>query len=346
MARTPTPRRVDLVLEGGGVKGIGLVGALAVLAEHGFEALNLAGSSAGAIGATLSAAGYAPHELRDILLGLDYRRFEDRGWEDRVPLVGPGLSILLDQGVYEGDAFLDWIGELLERKGVRTFADLRHREPVADPRHRYRAQVIASDITARRLLVLPGDATELGFEPDELEVALAVRMSMSIPILFEPVRRRGADGREHLIVDGGVLSNFPVWLFDSAGMPRWPTFGLALVEPEPRRPVGERLPPEPSHAGPGAVIAYVRDLVATMLEAHDRMYLEQDVYVRTIPIPTLGVRTTELDLSPGRARALYDAGRAAAEAFLATWDFDAYVAGFRRRRPPSRRAALARAARL
>ena len=59
-------------------------------------------------------------------------------------------------------------------------------------------------------------------------------MSMSIPIFFKPWRWRSelADDRsEHLIVDGGVLSNFPVWLFDSEGEPPWPTFGLMLVEP-------------------------------------------------------------------------------------------------------------------
>ncbi len=336
-------KRVDLVFEGGGVKGIGLAGAVETLERSGYVAQNLAGTSAGAITAALLAAGYSAAELKEIVIGLDYRQFEDRGWEDRVPLVDRSLSILLDLGLYEGDRFLEWIRDLLERKGVHTFADLVHPDFVDDPRFRSRLQVIASDVTAHELLVLPRDAHKLGLEPDELEVALAVRMSMSIPVFFEPVKLKDpATGRTHLIVDGGMLSNFPVWLFDSAGEPEWPTFGLLLVEPEPSVPIGERLPAGGlAHtSGPLAVVDYVKALAQTMMEAHDRLYVEQASYARTIPIPTLGVGTTEFDLPEDRALALYDSGRAAAAKFLATWDFDAYVAEFRTGKTHSRRTAL------
>jgi NTE family protein len=59
------------------------------------------------------------------------------------------------------------------------------------------------------------------------------------------------------------------------------------------------------------------------MEAHDRIYLEKAEYARTIPIPTLGIGTTDFELSRERAEALYESGRDAAEKFLATWDFDA-----------------------
>ena len=143
------------------------------------------------------------------------------------------------------------------------------------------------------------------------------------------------NGDEHLIVDGGVLSNFPVWLFDSDGEPPWPTFGLMLVEPEPRAPVAVRLELA-ARSGPN-IFDFVKALVQTMLEAHDRMYVENESYVRTIGVPTLGVRTTEFDLSRERAEQLYQSGRDAAEKFLGTWDFDAYKAAFREQEPPSRR---------
>jgi NTE family protein len=92
--------------------------------------------------------------------------------------------------------------------------------------------------------------------------------------------------------------------------------------------------------GPGAVIDYVKALAQTMMEAHDRLYVEQANYARTIPIPTLGVGTTEFDLSKERAIALYDSGRWAAEQFLEKWDFDAYIAEFRTGKEHSRRKAL------
>ena len=124
MASNGETNRVDLVLEGGGVKGIGLVGALAVLEERGFRPQNLAGTSAGAIAAALTAAGYSAAELREILSGLDFNSFKDEGWEDRVPIVGVPLSVLKDEGIFEGRRLLEWLRDLLAERGVSTFGDL------------------------------------------------------------------------------------------------------------------------------------------------------------------------------------------------------------------------------
>ncbi len=168
------------------------------------------------------------------------------------------------------------------------------------------------------MLVLPRDASALGYEnPDDLDVALAVRMSMSIPIFFEPVRfTHLKTGREHLIVDGGMLSNYPVWIFD-AKEPLWPTFGLRLIEPDPKTPLAQgisrRVAPRRKIL---AVVDYLRSLVDTMMAAHDRLYIEQSDFDRTIAIDTLGVRTTEFDLTEERAMKLFESGRTAAKKFL------------------------------
>jgi NTE family protein len=340
---TAAPQPVDLVFEGGGVKGIGLAGALAVLEERGFAPQNIAGTSAGAITAALLAAGYRRDDLREIVMELDFRQFQDRAWEDKVPLIERSLSLLLDLGIYEGARFHEWIKERLAAKGVHTFADLV-REGDEDPRWRYDLQVIASDVTKHELLVLPRDAAKLGIEPDELEVALAVRMSTSIPIFFEPVRfENPKTGETHVLVDGGMLSNYPVWLFDNdaSDAPEWPTFGLLLVEPKPQIPVGVRLPKAESIAdGPRGLLAYVKSLAQTMMEAHDRLYVQTADYARTIPIPTLGVGTTAFDLSPERKLALYDSGRFAAEGFLKDWNFEAYIEAYRSGHTHSRRRAV------
>ena len=308
-------RHVDLVFEGGGVKGIALVGAYSVLEEEGYEPQNMAGASAGAIVATLIAAGYTSDELKEIISKLDYDQFKDEALEDRFPL-GKALSILRDLGIYEGKAFEEWMRALLEAKGKHTFGDLVRREDV-ELRYRYKLQVIASDVTERRLLVLPRDAPKLGIEdPDDIDVAHAVRMSMSIPVFFEPVRFPNPGTREeHLIVDGGMLSNFPVWLFD-AEVPQWPTFGLKLTQ-EQKIPLGEQLPQPAPRGGVTQVIGYLRSLVDTMMAAHDRLYIEDNEFDRTIAIDTLGVGTTEFDLSQERALALYGSGRVAARKFLA-----------------------------
>ena len=82
----------------------------------------------------------------------------------------------------------------------------------------------------------------------------------------------------------------------------------------------------------------------TMMEAHDRLYVEQADFARTIPIPTLGVGTTEFDITPDRAAALYQSGRDAAADFLDHWDFDAYIRAYRSgdARRPRRDAVAAR----
>ena len=331
-------QRVDLVCEGGGVKGIGLAGAYSVLEEEGWRPQNVAGTSAGAITAALIAAGYASAELKEIVFGLDFRRFKDSTWQNRVPVVGRPLSILMANGVFKGDEFVEWMRGMLEAKGVRMFKELR--TEWEDPKYSSRLQVIASDVTSRKLLILPRDAHIIGLEQDELDVALAIRMSMSIPIFFKPVRVPDKDGKDHLVVDGGMLSNFPVWLFDCEAdeEPEWPTFGLLLVEPHPKMQIGMRLPkPEPAPRGVRGLMQLLSGMLHTMMEAHDRLYLERSEFARTIPIPTLGVGTTEFDLPTKRKQELYDSGRKAAEEFLATWDFDAYLSMFRDGKPKGRR---------
>jgi NTE family protein len=58
--------------------------------------------------------------------------------------------------------------------------------------------------------------------------------------------------------------------------------------------------------------------------------------VRTIPIPTLGIGTTEFDISPEGSEALFQSGREAAEKFFARWEFSDYVEKYRKGHPPER----------
>jgi NTE family protein len=334
-----TDQYADLVFEGGGVKGIGLAGAYAALSERGFEPKCVAGTSAGAITAALVAAGYSSAELDQILMHLPFAEFKDPDWWDRAGTPGKLVSLIREKGIYEGKFFRTWIGDLLEKKGVTRFGQLAF-EQDDRPEKGYRLKVIASDVTHRRMLVLPDDAPHLGVDPDELEIAYAVRMSMSIPVFFEPVVHENPDtGDEHLIVDGGMLSNFPVWLFDAQGRePRWPTFGLMLVEPDPKVSLGHRIGGDDHGVPRGSLIDYMKSLASTMMAAHDRLYLENATFARTIPIPTLGVGTTEFDIPPDRVKALYDSGHQAAISFLDQWDFQAYIEQFRRgKEAPARR---------
>jgi len=296
---------INAVFEGGGVKGIGLVGAASVVEEKGYQFGNVAGTSAGAIVAALIAAGYVTARLKEIVESVDYNKFKDPGLLDRIPLLGPALSLGFEKGIYEGDFVENWIRDLLENAPdgpVTTFGDLPYMDDGVP--YGYRLQVIAADLTRGKMLTLPWDIKDYGLDPSDLSVALAVRMSMSIPFFYEPVIFHG-NGADCYIVDGGILSNYPVWLFDNGGNPARPTIGFKLVEPSEDRP-------NPIH-GPITLFAAMFN---TMMEAHDKRHIKESDFKRTIPIPTLGVRTTDFDLSRDQSNALYESGRKAALKFF------------------------------
>src|SRR3954463_1607337 len=98
----------DLVFEGGGVKGIGLAGAFAALEQSGFTPKSVAGTSAGAVTAAPVGARSNPAELDAIVLKLPFASFKDEDFTDKLP-GGKLVSILTDLGIYEGDAFEEWI---------------------------------------------------------------------------------------------------------------------------------------------------------------------------------------------------------------------------------------------
>jgi NTE family protein len=145
-----------------------------VLEEHDFPSAERRGHLGRAHHRRADRGGLHRRELKDVIFGMDFLKFRDTAWEDKIPLAGKGVSIVKDLGIYEGRYFESWIGELPEAKGAETFAALATDEFGEDPRYRYRLQVIASDTTSHRLLVLPRDAEQLGIDPDELEVARAV----------------------------------------------------------------------------------------------------------------------------------------------------------------------------
>ncbi|HEX8438731.1 patatin-like phospholipase family protein [Archangium sp.] len=319
--------KADAVFEGGGVKGIGLVGAVEYMEEVGLQLQNVVGTSAGAIVAALVAAGYSAAELRAIMESLDYRRFQDMSTLDRIPLLGPALSVLKEKGLYEGNYFENWLRKLLAEspRKVRTFRDLHMDGETPESKYFYRLQVIATDLTRRKMLVLPWDIRDYGYDPEELDVARAVRMSMSIPFFFEPVQVQDTRGETCFIVDGGVLSNFPVDILDNGkANPPWPTFGFKLVD---RIQDDGRVEEKPNRIrGP---VSLLRAMFSTMLEAHDARYIKQKNFDRTIAIPTLGVGTTDFGIRREQTQALHGAGREAARRFIERWDFQAWIAKHR-----------------
>jgi NTE family protein len=304
---------VNAVFEGGGVRGISLAGAVRAAEMSGVRFHRVAGTSSGSIVAALVATGYGASEMKEIIQSTPFRNFMQRSSIFNFKIIGPAARLLLRKGLYAGDALEQWIGGLLAARGVRVFGDL----PPG------KVRIIASDITNGKLLVLPDDIAEYGIDPYRFPVARAIRMSTSIPYFFDPVvlrqplrprKARAADTattRFSYIVDGGLLSNFPLWLFEkeTAEGSTIPVIGFQMVgRSEAKR---HRI------AGP---ISMFQAMFETMLGAHDERYIEEQKWLRTIRIPTLGVGTTQFDLKPELSLELYEAGLAAGQKFFRLWD--------------------------
>jgi NTE family protein len=219
----------------------------------------------------------------------------------------------------------------LARFGVSTFADLAIPDKHLPVEQRYRLVVTVADVTLGQLVRLPWDYQRVyGLDPDEQSVADAVRASTAIPFFYQPATLTSADGRTSTLVDGGLLSNFPIDSLDrrDGKKPRWPTFGVTLM---PNLPDGnEQLIPalRPLHLLGGPTL--LEQVVTTTLVGRDQAYLSQPwVSSRTIRVDSTDVGVLDFDLTERQRTALYDKGHRAAQDFLSTWNWDDYVTRYR-----------------
>ena len=327
------PKLMDLVLSGGGVKFIGLVGAVVALMDAGYSIKRVSGVSAGSVVAAILAAAskgaqLTGEEIKELAFSVPLHKWRDSG---PVPYLGAAWGLVRETSMYRGDEAYDWIRSELKNLGVTSFGDL-----VIDGDHlpagpRYKLVVTVADLTAAQLVRLPWDYQRLyGLDPDEQLVADAVRASMAIPFFYRPVKLTGAGGATSTLVDGGVLSNFPIDTFDrpDGKPPRWPTFGITVL-PRPSEGIGAVMPAlKPLRLFEQT--ALLESLLTTMLAGHDQTHLSKPwVAARAILVESANVGVLDFDSPKGRLEELYDNGYAAAELFLSTWDWPAYLERFR-----------------
>ncbi|WP_392486257.1 patatin-like phospholipase family protein [Haloimpatiens sp. FM7315] len=299
----------DAVFEGGGIKALGLIGALCYLEKKGYKFENVAGTSAGAIIAALVSAGYKGEEMKELMRDISYNSFNDKS-ANKFTIIKL-INFIRFKGVYSGDAIEKLIYNLLKKKGKVKFKDVWGESSS-------KLKIIATDITKKDMLILPDDLKRYNIDPKEFEIARAVRMSIGIPFVFKPIEFKYGNNCSY-VVDGGILSNFPIWIFDVKSKPKWPTFGFQLQENKPAN----------TFIGKKDLISYTLDVISTLLDRNEMRYIRDKDMVRTISIPTLGVKTTEFNLSNEKKLKLYNSGYLAAEKFIGKWDFDRYLRLYR-----------------
>jgi NTE family protein len=250
---------------------------------------------------------------------LDYTKFLDKDKLDRIPVVGPGLSVVLENGYAAGTYLRDFVASELKQLGVSTFGDLRITDdPGADPRpeHHWRLTLMTADVTRGELLRLPQDYARYGLDPDAQSVADAVRASTAVPYLYEPFRLKYADG-ESLLVDGGLITNYPIDAFDRTdGTPaRWPTIGVTLI---PALPAGDTgLVPALALLRQVPGFHFLESLVVTAIVGRDQGYLAQPwVKARSIEVDSHRVGAFDFAINAKMAEQLYQDGRQAATEWI------------------------------
>ncbi len=291
-------------MEGGGAKGIGLLGALSVLYEAGWRARRVAGTSSGGIVGAMLASGMSIDEMHLRIAGLNYRKLRDTGPAWKFGPLGGLLSLATRKGVYEGKYIERMLEQSLAAVGVSTFADLYMDEPWAKklpPERRYKLVVVAADVTNGRMVRFPWDYHAYGLKPDDQKVASAVRASLAIPFFYTPAKLKG-----HLLVDGSILSRFPIDLFDET--PDCPTIGIKLsAKSGDKRGGAKRL----------NTVEYTQSVLLTMLGGRDQMNIDDKPQgSRVIYVDTEEVGITDFDVNVRQLERIYVSGRQAATNFL------------------------------
>jgi NTE family protein len=322
----------NLIFEGGGVKGIAYVGALQILQQRDIvrDLTRVGGTSAGAINALILALGYSNREQLELMQSVDFRRFMD----DSFGVIRDIRRLATEFGWNRGDFFTGWIAELIRAR-------------LGDPRATF-ADLQAS---GRPALYVVGTNLATGYSEvfsaerhPAMPLATAVRISMAIPLFFAAVRH---GDRKDVYVDGGVMLNYPIKLFDreryidasesyaARSTAYYNRENAAFVLARPgrspyvynRQTLGLRLDTqeeiglyrydEPLRGRPiGKFTDYARALLQALMNAQENQHLHSDDWQRTVYINTLDVGTTDFDISDERKQALLLQGIAGTENYF------------------------------
>lgn len=293
--------KIDGVFSGGGVKAYAFIGVLKSIEENNLEFERVAGTSAGAIIASFIAASYRTEEIDQLLIELDLQQFLDAPQITKMLPFTKWLFLYFQMGIYKGDKFEQWLYTQLARKGIYTFKDIKSGY----------LKVVVSDLSLGKLVVIPDDLERVyNIDPAHFSVSKAVRMSAGFPYFFMPVKLSGKSKQKSMIVDGGLLSNFPLWVFENdRGTNKRPILGVKLsssTENSGTKKVNNAF--DMFHA-----------LFSTMKLAHDARYVSKSKQDNIIFIPIENVDTINLHITDESKEDLINLGKQSADKFLNRW---------------------------
>lgn len=264
-----------IVIEGGGIKMIPSSGAIRALGEYGIleNLTKFAGSSAGAILSTALACEYTPDEIDQLMMDTDFNKFLD----DDYGFLRDTYRMSKDYGLCPGEYFREWMDEHIAkklRKKNATFKDLKELKD----KYLYITSLCVDD----------NETKIFSYEnsPD-MPISLAVRMSMSIPILFCSVKYKGKR-----YVDGGVSDNYPITIFDTDKKNINKTLGLKLMSKDEKR--NGRI--YTGKLDTTNMLKFTGSILTHVLNEIERREIGDDYWERTISINTGDIGMVEFDI--------------------------------------------------
>jgi NTE family protein len=289
----------NLVFGGTGVRNPAYAGALMALEERGlYRGINsFAGTSAGSIVAALAGVGFNPEEILTRVIALDFARIPGGH-----ALLGP-YRLLRKFGWFNADYLVERLGEMVAEKMGDPLVDIA----TCERKTGNRIRIVGASLSRREACVFPGAGMP------RIPLVEAVRISMSIPLFFQAVRLEN-----ELYVDGGVLWNLPLEVFDHEGEPDPGTLGIIVRESGEANPQPIRSVPE-----------YAAALLRTLIRAQQgSLDYRPAIAERVVQIDDLGISPVDFFMSAPQKWALVEAGRVATHALLERREHD--VRGVRR----------------
>lgn len=278
-----TAQLKNLAFGGTGVRNVAAcAGALLALQERGLyrDISGFAGASTGAIVAALAGVGYSPEQVLERIIELDFARIPGG-----TRALGPA-RLLFRFGWFDADYLIEQLQAMIAEKTGDPLASIAR----CEYRSGHRIRVVGVNVSQRIRRVFP-DATSR-----HIPLAEAVRISMSVPLLFEAPRFEG-----ELYADGAVLGDAPVEIWSDEGEPSDSSLGFTVREAPDAHP--RRI------TRPGA---YYAALLRTLAKSQQREFAGD----RVVEIEDLGISPLQFKIGQAQKWALVDAGRVATHRFL------------------------------
>ncbi|MEY3398192.1 MAG: hypothetical protein RL220_786 [Bacteroidota bacterium] len=303
-----------LVFEGAGIRGIAYCGVVKAIEQYGLSdsLQSVAGTSAGAMTALMLSLGYTSDEMEKVISSTAFERFNDGSMG-----LGGGIARLTRRfGWYHSDRLDQFIASIITKKHADRDINFRqlHERGCAD------LYVTATSINNQKLIVFSR------YTYPDMKIRDAVRISMSIPLYFEAtmIDEKGNVYENiqdslvtDIVVDGGILANFPVYIFDEAKLdsngnkyriPDYSVLGVRIDSDEQIEldRTGGGLAPVDVKNFPDFMEAFYL-LILEQLNREILMHYDWD---RTVSISSAGIGPKIRNMSPSERKLLIDSGYA------------------------------------